>query len=264
MNKLRQIVRIKINEIEVETMVDENGIQRFVGNALIQHLIKGNQINLDIVELDFKKGVVSLQDFMELIIWAGTPITRFNELFGKDSEYGKDFKIHVENPLEKQLELLPSQKKFAEWFSKNFKEFTSGIYHDDDCSIKTVYFSLGDKNPYEGGTAVYVSTEKNLVYVDRNKFAPEHDNEDTMFFRMIWAMCRMKISKPGDTPSALMEADMIAARHYVTTGRSLKSLQLAFYYSSTMSKVRKQAIEQFIENYIPKKNEASNWIKEPD
>lgn len=92
-NKQKEIIKVKIGGVEYDTFIDENGVQRFPKNDVVNHLFESGQLDLNKLILDYKQsGEISQRDYLEFNMMLGYSVHGIWELSSfKDLEF--------ENPL---------------------------------------------------------------------------------------------------------------------------------------------------------------------
>lgn len=84
-------IPVVIGGVEYESIIDENGVQRFEGNEVIRYLSDTGIIDLNQLYLDYRDGKFSQRDYLEFYISLGYSVTGIAEL-----SMFKD--IRIENP----------------------------------------------------------------------------------------------------------------------------------------------------------------------
>lgn len=94
-------VKIKINGREFETIIDENGTQRFPNNNLVRHLVDSKQIDLNNLCIDYQKGKFTLEEYQEFYRGLGYYVCGFDEIFGWSGSCNIEEakRVEIENPL---------------------------------------------------------------------------------------------------------------------------------------------------------------------
>ncbi len=87
---MEQLIKIQVDGKDYNTIIDENGIQRFIKNAIICHLIETENIDLNLLSIDYQKGKFTDIEYMEFYMGMGYSVCGFSEIFHNAS---------IENPL---------------------------------------------------------------------------------------------------------------------------------------------------------------------
>lgn len=91
-----QIITIMVDDTSFDTIIDENGTQRFIGNPIIRYLLDSHPIlTLDDLWHMMDAGLITREHLMDFYAQIGYSVTGFEELFSNSEIY---------NPAEVQTE----------------------------------------------------------------------------------------------------------------------------------------------------------------
>jgi hypothetical protein len=85
-------IKVKVNGKEYDTIIDKEGVQRFVKNDVIDYLFNSGKIDVNKLSIDFYNKKFDKRSFAEFNMMLGYSICGFRDL-----SFFQDWKI--ENPL---------------------------------------------------------------------------------------------------------------------------------------------------------------------
>ncbi len=94
-----QVIKVKINGKEYDTIIDTDNVQRFPINKLIRHLVDTKQVDLNNLCIDCEKGKFTLHEYQEFYMGMGYSICGFDEIFGINGNLEESQQAKIENPL---------------------------------------------------------------------------------------------------------------------------------------------------------------------
>jgi len=74
------IIKVRVNGKEYDTVIDENGTQRFIKNNLIRHLTDSKAVDLNKLCLDYQRGKFLEQEYAEFNMGLGYSVSGFCEI----------------------------------------------------------------------------------------------------------------------------------------------------------------------------------------
>ena len=81
MAKPGDVIHVLVNGNPVPTMIDEDGVQRFIANGVVVHLLDQKAIDLNLLMLDANAGKFTLQDYQMFFMAMGYDIDGFVDMF---------------------------------------------------------------------------------------------------------------------------------------------------------------------------------------
>lgn len=74
------VVTVKVGGKEYETIFDENGVQRFRSNTVIDFLFETRRLDLNQLEMDYRNGKFDKRDYAEVKMALGYSVSGFADL----------------------------------------------------------------------------------------------------------------------------------------------------------------------------------------
>lgn len=94
-----QIIKVKVNGKEYDTIIDTDGVQRFLVNRLIRHLVDTEQVDLNRLSSDYQEGKFTLDEYKLFYMGMGYSVCGFDEIFGCNGNLEEVDQAQIENPL---------------------------------------------------------------------------------------------------------------------------------------------------------------------
>lgn len=94
-----EIIKVKINGKEYDTVIDTDNVQRFPVNKLVRHLVDTKQVDLNSLCIDYQKGKFTLDEYREFYMGMGYSVCGFDEIFGCNGNLEEEEQAQIENPL---------------------------------------------------------------------------------------------------------------------------------------------------------------------
>ncbi len=91
---MSEIIKVKINDIEYDTIIDKAGRQVFVRNNVLHCIHIEGGIDLEQLNKDFEKGCFSEREFMEFYMSLGYSLCAIIETFSVEDG------LYVDNPFD--------------------------------------------------------------------------------------------------------------------------------------------------------------------
>lgn len=85
-------VMIRLDGFEYPTIIDDQGVQRFYKNEVVDHLFEAGRLDLNKLALEFRQGKFSLRHYAEFYMSLGYSVSGFMDL----SAFSE---MKIENPL---------------------------------------------------------------------------------------------------------------------------------------------------------------------
>lgn len=87
-----EVIVVKIGGKPFETIIDNDGVQRFKVNKLFDRLYKSGRIDLNQLAIDYQRGLFTQEEYLHFYLGLGYSVSGFSELsFFEDLE--------IDNPL---------------------------------------------------------------------------------------------------------------------------------------------------------------------
>jgi hypothetical protein len=74
------IIEVKVNGVGYPTHIDDQGVQRFVGNGVLLHLYESGSIDMNQLRREYHQAKFSQKDYMEFHIGIGYSVHGFCDL----------------------------------------------------------------------------------------------------------------------------------------------------------------------------------------
>jgi len=89
-NNLETTVEVKINGVPYDTIIDNQGVQRFQKNNLYGYLINSGMVDLNELSCAYQNGSFTREEYMEFYRGIGYSVSGFCDIFDD---------VEIENPL---------------------------------------------------------------------------------------------------------------------------------------------------------------------
>lgn len=95
------LVTVLLNGEAVTTQIDERGVQRFIQNDVIRHLVDTDVIDLNKLYIEVLTQKLNEWDYIEVCMSLGYSVSGFMEMFGEGSSWEDNGKepLTLINPL---------------------------------------------------------------------------------------------------------------------------------------------------------------------
>jgi hypothetical protein len=77
---IKEIIKVKVNNIEYDTIIDKHGTQRFIENKVIRHLVDIKVIDLNKLVIDYFNNKFDQKSYAEFNMMLGYSVSGFSEL----------------------------------------------------------------------------------------------------------------------------------------------------------------------------------------